>query len=49
MIEHLSKWLKLVPSPNHNKEDVAYAFSNKVISRFGALTKVFTNQGIIFV
>jgi hypothetical protein len=48
MIEHLLKWLKLMPLPNHNNEGVAYAFSDRVINRFEALTKVFTSQGIKF-
>jgi len=48
MIEHLSNWLKLMPLLNHSNEGVAYAFSAKVINKFGALTKVFTNQGIKF-
>jgi hypothetical protein len=42
------KWLELVPSPDCNSEGVAYAFFDKILSRFGALVKVFTNQGINF-
>ncbi len=48
MIEHFSKWLELVPLPNRNSEGDAYAFMNKVLSKFGAPTKVFTNQGTKF-
>jgi len=45
MIEHFSKWLELVPLPDCNSEGVAYAFLDKMFNRFGALTKIITNQG----
>jgi hypothetical protein len=48
MIEHFFKWLELVPLPDHSSEGVAYAFLNKVLSKFGASIKVFTNQGTKF-
>jgi hypothetical protein len=48
MNEHLPKWLKLVPLPNHSNEGVAYAFLDRAINRFEALTKVFTSQSIKF-
>jgi hypothetical protein len=48
MIKHFSKWLELVPLLDHSNEKTSYAFLGKVLSRFGALTKVFTNQGTKF-
>jgi hypothetical protein len=48
MIKHFSKWLELVPLPNYNSEGVVYAFLDKVLSRLGAPSKVFTNQGMKF-
>jgi hypothetical protein len=48
MIKHFSKWLELVPLPYCSSEGIAYAFFNKVFSRFGAPTEVFTNQGTKF-
>jgi hypothetical protein len=40
MIEHLSKWLKLVPLLDRNNEGATYAFLEKVFGRFGVTTKV---------
>jgi hypothetical protein len=37
-----------VPLLDHKSEEVAYAFLDKVLSRFSALAKVFTNQGTEF-
>jgi hypothetical protein len=48
MIEHFSKWLELVPLPDLNSEGVAYAFLDKVLSKFGISVKVLTNQGTKF-
>jgi len=48
MIEHFSKWLELVPLPNHSSEGDAYAFLNIVFSKFGVPTKVVTDQGTKF-
>jgi hypothetical protein len=48
MIEHFSKWLELVPLLDHSGEGIAHAFLNKVLNKFGASTKVLTNQGTKF-
>jgi hypothetical protein len=48
MIEHFSKWLELVPLPNHNSEGAPYAFLDKMFSRFSAPTKVLTDQDMDF-
>jgi hypothetical protein len=48
MVEHFSKWIELVPSPNKSNEGVAYAFLNRVLSHFGAPAKVLTDQGMEF-
>jgi hypothetical protein len=48
MIEHFSKCLELVPLPNRSSKGASYAFLDRVLSRFGALTKVFTYQGTKF-
>jgi hypothetical protein len=48
MIEHFSKWLELVPLLNCNSEKATYAFLDKVLSKFGALVKIFINQGTKF-
>jgi hypothetical protein len=40
IIEHLLKWLKLVPLPDRNNEGATYAFLEKVLGRFGVTTKV---------
>jgi hypothetical protein len=45
MIEHFSKWLELVLLLDHNSEEATYAFLDKVLSRFGALTKILIDQG----
>ncbi len=45
MVEHFSKWIELVPSPDKSKEGIAYAFLDRVLSRFGALAEVLTDQG----
>jgi hypothetical protein len=44
MIEHFSKWLELVSLPNCSSEGASYAFLDKVLNRFGALTKVLIYQ-----
>jgi hypothetical protein len=44
MIKHFSKWLELVPLPDHNSEGAAYAFLDKLFNRFGVLTEVLTDQ-----
>jgi hypothetical protein len=48
MIEHFSKWLELVLLLDCNNKGNAYAFLDKVLSRFGALAEVFINQGTKF-
>jgi hypothetical protein len=44
MIEHFSKWLGLVLLLDCNNKGGAYAFLDKVFSRFGALAEVIINQ-----
>jgi hypothetical protein len=46
MIEHFSKWLELVPLLDRSREGVA--FMDKMFSKFGALVKVFIDQGTEF-
>ncbi len=48
MVEHFSKWIELVPSPNKSNEGVAYAFLDRVLNHFGALAEVLTDQGTKF-
>jgi hypothetical protein len=48
MIEHFSKWLELVPLLDRNSEGVAYAFLDKVFSRFGVPIEVLIDQGTKF-
>ncbi len=48
MVEHFSKWIELVPSPDKSNEGVAYAFFDRVLSHFGAPTEVLTDQGTKF-
>jgi transposase-like protein len=48
MIEHFFKWLELMPLPNYSNERAAYAFLDRVFSRFGVPAKVFTDQGTKF-
>ncbi len=48
MVEHFSKWIELVPSPDKSSEGVAYAFLNRVLSHFGAPAEVLTDQGTKF-
>jgi hypothetical protein len=48
MVEHFSKWIELVPSPDKSSEGVAYAFLDRVLSHFGAPAEVLTDQGIEF-
>jgi hypothetical protein len=48
MVEHFSKWIELVPSPNKSNEGFMYAFLNRVFSHFGAPAKVLTDQGTKF-
>jgi transposase-like protein len=48
MVEHFSKWIELVPSPDKSNEGITYAFLDRVLSHFGAPTKVLTDQGMEF-
>ncbi|KAH8968866.1 hypothetical protein BDL97_02G004000 [Sphagnum fallax] len=48
MVEHFSKWIELVPSPNKSSEGVAYAFLDRVLNHFGAPVKALTDQGTEF-
>jgi transposase InsO family protein len=48
MIKHFSKWLGLMPLSNPSNEGVAYAFVDKMLSRFSAPTEVFTDQDMEF-
>ncbi len=48
MIEHFSKWLGLVLLLDCNNKGGAYAFLDKVFSRFGVLVEVIINQGTKF-
>jgi len=48
MIQHFSKWLELVPLPNHINEGATYAFLDRVFNRFRAPTKVLIDHGIEF-
>ena len=48
MIEHFSKWIELVALPDKACEGTAYAFLDRVLSRFGAPAEVLTDQGTEF-
>jgi hypothetical protein len=48
MVEHFSKWIELVPSPDKSSEKVAYAFFDRVLSHFDALVEVLIDQGTEF-
>jgi hypothetical protein len=48
MVEHFSKWIELVPSPDKSNEGVAYAFLDRVFSHFGAPIEVLIDQGTKF-
>jgi hypothetical protein len=48
MIEHFSKCLEFDPLMDHSNEKTTYAFLDRVLSRFGALTEVFIDQGTKF-
>jgi hypothetical protein len=43
MIKHFSKWLELVPLPDHNSEGTAYAFLDNMFNNFSVSTKVLTD------
>jgi hypothetical protein len=43
MVEHFSKWIKLVLSFNKSNEGIVYAFLDRVLNHFGALAEVLTD------
>ncbi len=43
MIKHFSKWLELMPLLDCSSERATFAFFNRILSRFGAPTEVFTD------
>ena len=45
MVEHFSKWIELVALLQNSSELAAAAFLDRVQARFGAPTKVLTDQG----
>jgi hypothetical protein len=48
MVEHFSKWIELVPSPDKSSKGIAYAIHDRVFSHFGAPVEVLTDQGTKF-
>jgi hypothetical protein len=48
MIEHFSKWLKLVALPDKLSHSTSHAFLEQVLSRFGACVECLINQGSKF-
>jgi len=48
MIEHFSKWVKLVVLPDRSSHNTSQAFLQQVLSRFGACVKCITDQGSEF-
>ena len=45
MVKHLSKWIELVALSQNSLELAAATFLNCVLTRFGALVEVLTDQG----
>jgi hypothetical protein len=48
IIEHFSKWQKLMPLPNRSSESITYAILDMVFNRFDTLVEVPTNQSTKF-
>jgi hypothetical protein len=48
MIDHFSKWVKLVALPNKSSHNTSQAFLQQVLSRFGACVECFIDQGSRF-
>jgi hypothetical protein len=48
MIEHFSKWLELVALPSKEPRHIATAFTECVLTRYGAPAEVLTDQGTEF-
>ena len=44
-IEHFTKWVELIPLPSKSSKDAARELLNGVLSRYGALGEVLTDQG----
>ena len=47
-IEHFTKWVELVPLPSKSSRDSARGLLEAVLSRFGALGEILTDQGSEF-
>jgi hypothetical protein len=45
MIEHFSTWIELVALPDKFSEGATYSFLDRVLSCFGALAEILTDQG----
>jgi hypothetical protein len=48
MIKHFSKWVELVVLLDKSSHNTSHTFLQKVLSRFGACAKCFTDQGSKF-
>jgi hypothetical protein len=48
MIEHFSKWVKLVALPDKSSNNIGQAFLQQVLSRFGTCVECLTDQGSKF-
>jgi hypothetical protein len=48
MIEHFSKWVKLVVLPDKSSYNTSRAFLQQVLSRFGACAECLIDQGSDF-
>ena len=44
-VEYFTKWVELVPLKSKSTADMAHAFLDQMLSRFGALGEVLTDQG----
>ncbi|KAJ9526765.1 hypothetical protein QJQ45_017485, partial [Haematococcus lacustris] len=47
-IEHLSKWVEIIPIPNKEAATTASAFAHHVLGRYGACAEVVTDGGTEF-
>ena len=47
-IEHFTKWVELIPLPSKSSANVARAFLENVLSRYGVPGVVLTDQGTEF-
>ncbi|KAJ9523780.1 hypothetical protein QJQ45_019973, partial [Haematococcus lacustris] len=48
-IEHLTKWVEIIPIPNKEAATTASAFAHHVLGRYGACAEVVTDGGTEFV